>query len=61
MVIQQALFLKVTILTPRFILSTILALITQLLWTCSQILHPCKQKGHSQLHSSLETAGILYI
>ena len=28
MVIQQALFLKVTILTPRFILSTILAWIT---------------------------------
>ena len=29
LVIQQALFLKVTILTPRFILSTILAWITQ--------------------------------
>ena len=29
MVIQQALFLKVTILTPKFILSTVLAWITQ--------------------------------
>ena len=29
MVIQQASFLKITILTPRFILSTILAWVTQ--------------------------------